>query len=490
MTKNYFEVFKLITNKGTFLILLFYGLWSYSQSCATLSYPSDNALDIPLDATLTWPFIPGTNGYLFSLGTTPGGQDILNSRSAGFITSFTPEFGLPPNTVIYATLSIFMPDNTLLVCPGIVFRTETITTPPVCTRLESPFNGDINVATDTRFQWNYAYGATSYRISIGTTPGGIEIVEDFDVGNVLAYTPINPLPIDTEIFVTITPYNENGSALSCQQESFTTGLVDLSCEPYFNYVLGRVEYISPQSNFPDTITICSNDVPSLIESEDDADGYRWYRINDDNSETLLSTTSTVSVSEIGNYRYEVYNLVGVTECASFVPFTVQLSEIAEVTTVEITRPTDTKRIELQVNGLGNYEFAIDNSNGVYQNTPIFNDVNGNAHIIYVRDKNGCGITEVFIERDISLDDFPKFFTPNGDGINDFWQFVPPSTANDVALELIHIYDRYGLFIAQLSPTSPGWDGNFNGRPMPPSDYWFRAVDNLNNVFKGHFTLKR
>lgn len=476
--------------KGVFFICLAYGLWGFGQSCPVLSFPSNGAQNIPVNATMTWPFIPDTNGYLFSLGTTPGGQDILNSRSAGFITSFTPELGLPSNTLIYATLSIFMPDNTLLVCPGIVFRTETITRPPSCTQVKSPYNGAVNIETDTRIEWNYAYTATGYRISIGTTSGGNDIVADFDVGNRLTYTPDNPLPIDTQIFVTITPYNENGSSLSCPSDTFTTGLVDLTCEPDFNYILGRLEYISPQSNFPNSVTICSTDSPSLIESEDEADGYRWYRINDDNSETLLSTTSTVSVTEIGNYRYETYNLVGATECATFIPFTVQLSELAEVTDIEITRPTDTKRISLQVNGLGNYEFAIDNSNGVYQNTPIFNNVDGNSHIIYVRDKNGCGITEVFIERDISLDDFPKFFTPNGDGINDLWQFVPPSTANDVALELIHIYDRYGLFLAQLSPTSPGWDGNFNGRPMPPSDYWFRAVDNLNNVFKGHFTLKR
>jgi gliding motility-associated-like protein len=39
----------------------------------------------------------------------------------------------------------------------------------------------------------------------------------------------------------------------------------------------------------------------------------------------------------------------------------------------------------------------------------------------------------------------------------------------------------------------GWDGNFNGQPMPSSDYWFKVVFTENNIkkeFKSHFSLKR
>jgi gliding motility-associated-like protein len=91
--------------------------------------------------------------------------------------------------------------------------------------------------------------------------------------------------------------------------------------------------------------------------------------------------------------------------------------------------------------------------------------------------------------------FPKFFTPNGDGINDTWNIEGIGTLNDPT---VFIFDRYGKLLKQLDETSPGWDGTFNGRPMPASDYWFRleysgglANDAPSvNILKSHFTLKR
>ena len=48
---------------------------------------------------------------------------------------------------------------------------------------------------------------------------------------------------------------------------------------------------------------------------------------------------------------------------------------------------------------------------------------------------------------------------------------------------------------QLSPTSPGWDGTYQGNLMPTDDYWFMIeyVEPLTGETKqqtAHFTLKR
>ncbi|MCD8529434.1 MAG: T9SS type B sorting domain-containing protein [Flavobacterium sp.] len=59
--------------------------------------------------------------------------------------------------------------------------------------------------------------------------------------------------------------------------------------------------------------------------------------------------------------------------------------------------------------------------------------------------------------------------------------------------LISIFDRYGKLIKQISPSSTGWDGTFNGELLPSTDYWFKVVyieDNIQKEFKSHFTLKR
>ena len=55
---------------------------------------------------------------------------------------------------------------------------------------------------------------------------------------------------------------------------------------------------------------------------------------------------------------------------------------------------------------------------------------------------------------------------------------------------IHIFDRYGKLLKQISPLSQGWDGTFNGVQMPSSDYWYSIQLEDGRVLKGHFSLKR
>ena len=82
--------------------------------------------------------------------------------------------------------------------------------------------------------------------------------------------------------------------------------------------------------------------------------------------------------------------------------------------------------------------------------------------------------------------FPKFFTPNNDGYNDYWTidfaYLAPNTG-------IRIFDRYGKFIKELNNNGV-WDGNYLGQQQPASDYWF-IVTRLNGTeYRGHFSLKR
>ena len=83
--------------------------------------------------------------------------------------------------------------------------------------------------------------------------------------------------------------------------------------------------------------------------------------------------------------------------------------------------------------------------------------------------------------------YQKFFTPNGDGTNEYWNVI-----GEVAYPnyVVHIYDRYGKLIKQLSPKDRGWDGVFQGRSMPSADYWFRYVYGDEKSVSGHFSLKR
>ncbi len=152
--------------------------------------------------------------------------------------------------------------------------------------------------------------------------------------------------------------------------------------------------------------------------------------------------------------------------------------------------SDNNIVEIVVaNPDGNYEYAI--NGGEFQDDPVFNNVPPGVNTVIINDKNGCGTTEPI---EFLVVGYPKFFTPNADGIHDRWNVYGISTLID---PVVFIFDRYGKLLKQIDETTIGWDGTFNGRPMPSSDYWFRMDYSRDEdgiivarSVRTHFTLKR
>jgi gliding motility-associated-like protein len=151
--------------------------------------------------------------------------------------------------------------------------------------------------------------------------------------------------------------------------------------------------------------------------------------------------------------------------------------------------SDSNNIQIFALGDGNYEYAI--NGGEFQDSPIFTDVPPGENTVIINDKNGCGTTDPI---PFLVVGYPKFFTPNGDGIHDAWNVLGIETLTDPA---VFIFDRYGKLLKQLDETTIGWDGTFNGRPMPSSDYWFRLDYSRDengvlvaNIIRTHFSLVR
>lgn len=94
-------------------------------------------------------------------------------------------------------------------------------TPPSCVTVSSPVNGAINVSSSIISWPAAAGGATGYRLSVGSMPGATDVLNNFDVGNVLSY-PLSGLVGGTTYYVTITPYNSFGTATGCTESNFTT----------------------------------------------------------------------------------------------------------------------------------------------------------------------------------------------------------------------------------------------------------------------------
>jgi gliding motility-associated-like protein len=589
----------LHNRKGTYIhkiwmfaIALLYVVYGISQECPTpvLTNPLNGAVNVPVDTNISWTPVVGVTSYLIAIGTFPGGDDIISERNIGSAPTYTPTLGLPENTDIYVTISLFFFQGGIstIICGPETFRTENVTTIPPCTTLNSPVDGEVEVNPATNISWDYAPTATGYVLSIGTTPGGSELLNNADQGNILSHNPVPELDPNTTIYVRVVPYNAIGQAVPCEEESFTTSAVAalpgctnlvnpvdletnvpltprlewtavpgatgyrvtignsptsnevldntnfftnstfiieleanktffvtiipfneagdaigceqesfstlLGCGPFFDPATGELITLNPEIDFPTTISLCENELPLTYTAPDTAEGFRWYKIDLSGNESIISTMEDVLINEEGLYRYEAYNTIiqpgGFVECESSQIFEVVTSEIATISSIDITEQANTIRITVNATGIGDYEYALDDINGPYQNSNTFNNIAFGSHTIYVRDTYGCGIAEERIVQDLTLEGFPKFFSPNGDGINDFWQFIPPPISGDVALELIQVYNRYGQFLVQIDPSSLGWDGTINGSPLPASDYWFKAIDTSNNELTGHFSLKR
>ncbi|WP_417355802.1 T9SS type B sorting domain-containing protein [Flavobacterium sp.] len=124
-------------------------------------------------------------------------------------------------------------------------------------------------------------------------------------------------------------------------------------------------------------------------------------------------------------------------------------------------------------------------NGPFQESNFFERVQPGVHTVYVSDLNGCGT----VFKQFSVLSIPKFFTPNGDGVHDTWDIIGMNL-KFYQNSTIFIYDRYGKLLASIDPKSKGWDGTYNGEPLPSTDYWYVVTLDDGRVVKGHFSMIR
>lgn len=272
-------------------------------------------------------------------------------------------------------------------------------------------------------------------------------------GNVLPSPLPNPFSTETQ---TLTARVENVLSSNCYAETTIDFVVIEQPELFMN------EHWS----------ICEGGTVEVVADS----GYNEY---------LWSTGETsvsIVVESSGTYNLTVANIYGDIRCETSKTITVVASDIATITNIETVDWTQTDNaITVFVDGYGDYEYSLDGK--IYQDQNEFTHLKADDFIIYVRDKNGCGIAT----EDVYLMYYPKFFTPNDDGYNDTWQLI---NSNREPNNKVYIFDRYGKLLKQLNPMDNGWDGTFHGSKLATSDYWFVLERQNGKTYRGHFTLKR
>ena len=270
--------------------------------------------------------------------------------------------------------------------------------------------------------------------------------------------------------------------------------------------------VNPLPNFTVTTPqiVCLNNLPLNISVENPSDVYTY--VWTDQNGTVLNSSSrdNIDISSGGNYKVTATTTNG-TGCSREETIVINESNIATLESSFVTIIDESNNIGSEDNlsisidiinndlGPGDYQFAIVNTDdntripfAGFQDEPLFENLEGGIYQIIVNDKNGCSPDTTLL---VSVIQFPKFFTPNGDGRNDTW-VVKGANQTFYPNASINIFNRFGKIVAQVPIDSQGWNGMYQGKLLPSDDYWYNITlipadtskPTINK--KGNFSLLR
>ncbi len=251
------------------------------------------------------------------------------------------------------------------------------------------------------------------------------------------------------------------------------------CENQYDttFVLNFVEIPLPQ--IEPLIEYCVGDEPQpLAASPSDEGVINWYGTSPTNTPTQIAPIPNTDIGG-SNYYYlsqtiddcESYLdsiLVAVSEPPYFVLsdsslcdglyLTLSASEFQQNESYEWS--TGQNGTSISVSQTGIYSVTVTNDCGVYTDSAYIDFVN-------------CNVT------------IPNIFTPNGDGINDFFQLPDFIGFHDFS---IIIFNRWGNIICQFNDSDFQWDGKDQlGKEMLEGVYFYKvlATDLLGNKIDVH-----
>jgi len=245
--------------------------------------------------------------------------------------------------------------------------------------------------------------------------------------------------------------------------------------------------IDPGVNLAATVTPmyeCTGNIPDnylniVLEDDSIADDLMYAFDSTDPADMQLSADFTNMTP--GDHYITIAHANG---CMTTYDFTI---EAYEPLTLTLENNSINQITALAEGGVEEYTFYFNGVDNGSDNT--FYITRTDTYTVTVVDQNGCEATaEIFME---FIDvEFPKFFTPDGDGLNDIWI---PDNIEGFPDVLIKVYDRYGRVVEQMTRNVQGWDGNYDGKPLPTGDYWYVVQlkgEQDDREFVGHFTLYR
>ncbi|WP_187270213.1 gliding motility-associated C-terminal domain-containing protein [Pontibacter qinzhouensis] len=92
-----------------------------------------------------------------------------------------------------------------------------------------------------------------------------------------------------------------------------------------------------------------------------------------------------------------------------------------------------------------------------------------TYTVTVKTKEGCVSTDEVVVTVLPAVDIPNTFTPNSDGINDFWE-IPHLTQYTNCQ--VQVFNQWGTLVYTSEGYKTPWDGRFHGQDLPMATYYY------------------
>jgi hypothetical protein len=201
------------------------GVWRFTDSHFTPShaqaefiYPMAGAVNVDVTRPLQWTAVAAADAYSLTIGSTPGGRDIVDLPALTTTSMLLPT--LPGYRALYARLGTGI--------GGVwQYRELTFAASPATARLSFPSEGATVMETTEWFSWTSVPNAQSYYLYVGTTPGAKDIA---DSGETLQTTfEVTNLPAGATLHVRL--WTKTGGVWRFVDSTFNTQAVESEGPP-------------------------------------------------------------------------------------------------------------------------------------------------------------------------------------------------------------------------------------------------------------------
>ncbi|MDT3406726.1 UNVERIFIED_CONTAM: hypothetical protein QE387_001043 [Pseudacidovorax intermedius] len=185
-----------------------------------------------VEVTFTTPFAyNNVDNLVIAAEENQSGYDSNNSSEAMYV------YASSANSTLYYRNDTTNPDPAGTLPAGTLYGSKSLVTlvgltasaTPSCPVVTAPAAAATGVSVTPTISWSSVNSATGYKLSVGTTAGGTDVLNNQDITSGTSYTFTTPLQYSKQYYYSVNAYSAGGTSAGCAPEQFYDSQYSLSC---------------------------------------------------------------------------------------------------------------------------------------------------------------------------------------------------------------------------------------------------------------------